>query len=108
MVTLWLVQRLGPAYIRLLSRSGHLADNATAAALAATVGCITSAMADAGSPGDAAAAFEAGGQPGPAVQAVMHASGVLEDSLLEKQTAGSLRCALSWIGRQEEALQPRE
>lgn len=91
MVALWLVQRLGPAHIRLLSRSGHPADAASGAALAATAGCVTSAMADAGSPGDAAAAFEAAGQRGPALKAVLHASGVLADSLMDKQTAGSLR-----------------
>ncbi len=91
MVASWLVQRLGPGFIRLLSRSGHLAEGSSTAALAATAGCITCAMADAGSPGDAAVALEAGGQLGPAVQAVMHASGVLADSLLDKQTAGSFR-----------------
>lgn len=100
MISQWLVQRSGPAYIRLLSRSGRVADADMAASLAATAACISSAMADAGSPADTAAALEAAGQQGPALQAVLHAAGVLADSLLDKQTVGSFRykdvCGVGW------------
>ncbi len=91
MIAAWLVQRFGPAHLRLLSRTGRVADTSTAASLAATASCISTAMADAGSPADAAAALSASSQQGPALQAVLHAAGVLADSLLDKQSAGSFR-----------------
>ena len=91
MIAEWLVQRSGPAYIQLLSRSGRVAGATSAASLAATAAYITSAMADAGAPADVAAALEAAAGWGPALQAVLHASGVLADSMLDKQTAGSFR-----------------
>ena len=90
MIASWLVQRFGPAHIRLLSRSGRAGDAAAAARLAITAACISTAAADAGSPADAATALAATSE-GPALQAVLHAAGVLEDSLLDKQTAGSFR-----------------
>lgn len=92
-ISQWLVQRSGPAYIHLLSRSGRVAD-AAAASLAATAACISSVMSDAGSPADAATALGAAAGLGPALQAVLHASGVLADGLLDKQTAGSFRWVL--------------
>ena len=94
MISRWLVQRSGPAYIHLLSRSGRVADVAAAASLAATAACISSVMSDAGSPADAATALGAAAGLGPALQAVLHSSGVLADGLLDKQTAGSFR----WVG----------
>lgn len=94
LITQWLVQRSGPAYIRLLSRSGWVADAAMAAGLATSAACVTSAKADAGSPADAAAVLAAGSGQGAALQAVMHTAGVLADSLVNTQTAGSFRWAL--------------
>ena len=94
MISQWLVQRSGPAYIHLLSCSGRVADAAAAASLAATAACISSVMSDAGSPADAATALGAAAGLGPALQAVLHASGVLADGLLDKQTAGSFRWVL--------------
>lgn len=93
MISAWLVQRGGPAYFRLLSRSGRVADEGVAASLAATAACISTAMADAGSPTDTSGSLEAEGRRGPALQAVLHAAGVLADSLLDKQSAGSFRRA---------------
>lgn len=93
MISSWLVQRTGKMYILLLSRSGRAADPA-AASLAASPACVSFAAADAGAPVDAAAAFAAAAfSPRPPLQAVLHASGVLADSLLEKQSAASFRCA---------------
>ena len=89
MISQWLVQRCGAAYINLLSRSGRVPDAAAAAALAATAAHVSTVMADAGSPADTTAALAAVG--GPPLQAVLHAAGVLADSLLERQTAGSFR-----------------
>lgn len=94
MISAWLVQRGGPAYIRLLSRSGRVAD----ASLAATAACISTATADAGSPTDTAGSLEAAGRWGPAVQAVLHAAGVLADSLLDRQSSGSFRHAACRCG----------
>jgi len=91
MICRWLVQRSGPAYIRLLSRSGRVADASAAASLAATAAHISCQVADAASPADVAAALAAGAGQGPALQALLHASGVLEDSLLGKQSAASFR-----------------
>lgn len=91
MIAAWLVQRFGPAHLRLLSRTGRVADASTAASLAATAACISTTMADAGSPADAAAALSTIAAQGPALQAVLHAAGVLADSLLDKQSAGSFR-----------------
>ena len=88
MVSQWLVQRSGPAYIRLLSRSGRVTES-SAAQLVATTACISSVMADAGSAEDAVQELEA--RQGPMLQAVLHASGVLADSMLGKQTAASFR-----------------
>jgi hypothetical protein len=93
MISSWLVQRTGKMYVLLLSRSGRTADPA-AASLTATPACISSAMADAGSSVDVAAALAAAAfSPRPALQMVLHASGVLADSLLDKQSAASFRCA---------------
>ena len=91
MISQWLVQRNGPSYIQLLSRSGRVSDAASAASLAVTAACISYVMSDAGSPADAATALGAAAGLGPALQAVLHASGVLADGLLDKQTAGSFR-----------------
>lgn len=91
MIAAWLVQRFGPAHLRLLSRTGRMADASAVSALAATAACITTAMADAGSPADATAALSATVAKGPVLQAVLHAAGVLADSLLDKQSAGSFR-----------------
>lgn len=91
MIAAWLVQCYGPAHLRLLSRTGRVADASAVATLAATAACITTAMADAGSPADAAAALSATVARGPALQAVLHAAGVLADSVLDKQSAGSFR-----------------
>lgn len=93
MISQWLVQCNGPAHILLLSRSGRVMD-AAAAGLAATAACISSVMSDTGAPVDATAALGAAAfWQGPALQAVLHASGVLADSLLGGQTASSFRCA---------------
>lgn len=91
MICQWVVQQLGTAYIRLLSRGGRVAEASLAASLAATAACIRSEMVDAGSPGDAASSLGAASAEIPAVQAVLHASGVLADSLLDKQSASSFR-----------------
>ena len=93
LIAQWLVQRGGPAHIHLLSRSGR-ANDPVGAALAGTAAAVSTAMADAGSPSDVAEALAAAGRRGPSLQAVLHASGVLADSLLDKQSAGSLRWGL--------------
>ena len=78
MTTQWLVHRTGPLHAHLLSRSGRVADAAALAQLAATSACISSHMADAGVPADVDATL--GQLPGPALSAVLHASGILQAS----------------------------
>lgn len=95
MISQWLVQRNGHAYILLLSRSGRIADMAASASLASTSACVSSSMSDTGAPVDAAAAFGSSAlRRVPPLHAVLHASGVLADSLLVKQSAASFRCGL--------------
>ena len=96
MISMWLAQRSGPLFLHLLSRSGRTANASALAELAATSACITSTMADSGTPADVAAALAAitaprRGAAAPQLAAVLHASGVLQDGLLDKQSAGSMR-----------------
>ena len=95
MVTQWLVQRHGPMYVRLLSRGGRVTDKAALSQLAGSPASITSHMADAGIPADVADALAATSQAtaaaqGPALQALLHASGILQDAMLDKQSASAI------------------
>lgn len=76
MASQWLVQKSGPAYIYLLSRSGRVADMTALAALAVSPACVTSIMADAGVNGDVDACLARLG--GPPLSALLHASGILQ------------------------------
>jgi acyl carrier protein len=89
MIVQWLAQRTGPIHAHLLSRSGRVADPAALAALAATSACVTTTMADASVAVDMEAALA--GAEGPPLLGLIHASGVLEDALLDKQTAASFK-----------------
>jgi NADPH:quinone reductase-like Zn-dependent oxidoreductase/acyl carrier protein len=94
MVSEWMCQRTGPMHITLLSRSGKVVEDATGlAALLATTACITSSMADAGLAADAAEVLNRNSEiaSSPPLTGLMHASGVLHDAMLEKQTASSFR-----------------
>ena len=92
MISRWLVQQSGPAHIHLLSRSGRAANEAAVTGLNVCAACISSTMTDAGSPGDATTALDsASSWQAPPLQAVLHASGVLADSLISMQTAASFR-----------------
>ncbi len=93
MVSEWMCQRTGPMHITLLSRSGKVAEDAAGlAALLATTACITSSMADAGLAADAAEVISSSeGSQNPPLTGLMHASGVLHDAMLDKQTASSFR-----------------
>ena len=92
LVSQWLVQRHGPLFLNLLSRSGR-GDARALGELSATTACVTSTMADAGCPADLDAALCAppGAGRSPQLSALLHASGVLQDGLLERQSATSLR-----------------
>jgi acyl carrier protein len=92
MVSEWMSQRTGPMHITLLSRSGKVAENAIGlAALLFTTACITSSMADAGLAADAAEVLTLENISCPPLTGLMHASGVLHDAMLFKQTARSFR-----------------
>lgn len=90
MMSLWLVQNNGPLYVQLLSRSGRLTTGATeTTSLSITAASITLEMADTSMTVDVVSAFRS--QKGPMLSAVMHASGVLQDSLLGNQSAASFK-----------------
>lgn len=76
MITAWLEARLGPLYIRLLSRGGRVTDAASLAAITAGSACVSCVMADAGVPADVAASLSP--QQGSPLQAVLHAAGILQ------------------------------
>ena len=89
MISAYLCQRTGPMHITLLSRSGKVTDAPAMASLLSTVAIITSRMADAGLTSDADTSLTT--PEGPPLLGIIHASGVLHDAMLDKQTAASFK-----------------
>jgi len=91
LISTWIAQRIGPTFITLLGRSSKVSDKTALALLLSTTTCITSCMADAGMAADAEVALGFGTAEGPAPSAIMHASGILQDAMLDKQTSSSFK-----------------
>ena len=90
----WAVGARGAAPLELLSRAGRLGgDAAKARSLLLSPACVSISAADTGfaADGDAAGA-QAADLP---TATLLHAAGVLQDSLLERQSASSLRRVLA-------------
>ena len=87
----WVAGAAEGAHVWLLGRSGRAAQP-LAASLARHNGCVSMAAADVAAQADMADLLQRIAAAGaPAVTGLLHAGGVLQDALLSRQTAGSLR-----------------
>lgn len=87
----WVAGTAAGAHVWLLGRSGRAAQH-MAASLASHDDCVSMAAGDVSVQADMAGVMHVLAAAGaPAVSSALHAGGVLQDALLSRQTAGSLR-----------------
>ena len=80
MISQWLVGRLGPVYLHLISRGGRITDASARSELALSCASITTAMADASVPADLEWTLPGSRSGQPQLQMLLHASGILRVS----------------------------
>lgn len=91
----WVAATAARSHVWLLGRSGRSARS-MAAALSGHRGCVSTAAADAASRADMAGLLGlVASSNAPAVTGILHAGAVLQDALLSRQTAASLRAVFA-------------
>lgn len=93
LVGVWLSERGASPHVVLLGRNGRARGHVASLNTSSATGCITTASCDAASAADVQGLMQVINARAdvPPFSAVLHASAVLRDALLIKQTAGSLR-----------------
>ena len=89
MMTKWMIQRFHEISANLICRSGRITNKSAAVFLLKSNARIAVTMADVSITADSRESLTA--QQERPIRSLMHASGVLQDSMLDKQNAGSFR-----------------